>query len=148
MTRGVGIVIRRAERHSEGLGRIAQELGSCLQRNVHVQVFVTPAATHGFSWHYDAEHVLIVQTAGAKDYYFRPNTVDSRLPNGVLPDFSRIRAEVSPLQTARLLPGDSLYIPTRWWHMAHALEDSLSISCGASELRVAAAAREASSAGA
>ena len=41
----------------------------------HVQLFVTPAETHGFSWHYDAEEVFIVQTAGVKDYLLRENTV-------------------------------------------------------------------------
>ena len=36
-----------------------------------VQVFATPAGTHGFGWHYDLEDVFIAQTAGMKDYYFR-----------------------------------------------------------------------------
>jgi ribosomal protein L16 Arg81 hydroxylase len=34
------------------------------------------------------------------------------------------------LHTSRLLPGDWLHVPARWWHMAKCLEDSLSISVG------------------
>jgi hypothetical protein len=133
MARGVGICVRHAEWQSEALTRLAEELGACLNRNVHVQLFATAGNTHGFTWHYDAEEVFIVQTAGSKDYYFRENTVDKRVPDGRAPDFSRVRQEVSPLQTARLVAGDCLYIPARWWHMARAREDSLSISLGASE---------------
>jgi len=65
-----------------------------------------------------------------KDYYFRANTVDPASPVGSQPDFSLIRKERSPLATARLLPGDWLYIPARWWHVALPAEDSLSISLG------------------
>jgi ribosomal protein L16 Arg81 hydroxylase len=38
-------------------------------------------------------------------------------------------------RTARLFAGDWLYIPSRWWHMAKCIEDSLSISLGLSVAR-------------
>ena len=41
-----------------------------------------------------------------------------------------IASERSPLQTARLLPGDCLYLPAGFWHMARSIEDSLSMSLG------------------
>jgi 50S ribosomal protein L16 3-hydroxylase len=134
MTQGAGLCIRHVERHDGKLRSLGRSLGGNLGgKEVHVQIFVTPGATHGFGWHYDAEDVFIVQTAGIKDYYFRRNTIDAHEPVALAPDFSRIRAEVSPLQTARLVAGDCLYIPARWWHMARAVEDSLSISLGAPE---------------
>lgn len=46
------------------------------------------------------------------------------------PDFMLVRRETSPIATARLLPGDWLYVPARWWHVATYLEDSLSSSVG------------------
>ena len=127
MRQGIGICARRAERHHGQVADAARSLGRSFDTGVHVQVFVTPADTHGFGWHYDAEHVFIVQTAGIKDYYFRQNTVGV---DAKLPDFSLIRRERSPLQTARLLPGDCLYLPAGFWHMARCLEDSLSMSLG------------------
>jgi ribosomal protein L16 Arg81 hydroxylase len=45
-------------------------------------------------------------------------------------DFRCFREETSPLQTARLFPGDVLYLPALWWHMARCVEDSLSIALG------------------
>jgi hypothetical protein len=136
MRRGEGICVRRGEASHSVLTGIARSLESQLGTYVHVQVFATPGGTHGFGWHYDAEHVFIVQTAGVKDYYFRQNTVDARTPDGARPDFSRVRSERSVLQTARLLAGDCLYIPARWWHMARCVEDSLSMSLGVSTQRV------------
>jgi 50S ribosomal protein L16 3-hydroxylase len=130
MRRGIGLCVRRSERHDVSLAACTSSVAACLGRHVHLQVFATPGDTHGFGWHYDAEDVLIVQTAGVKDYYFRENTVDNREPDGARADFSRFRVEKSPLQTARLIAGDCLFIPARWWHMARCVEDSLSMSFG------------------
>jgi 50S ribosomal protein L16 3-hydroxylase len=124
---GIGLCIRHSERHDPGLARVAaafDELGTA-----QVQLFVTPAGTHGFSWHYDDEDVFIAQTAGVKDYYFRANTVaaDERARPEV---FARFTGETSPLCTATLVAGDFLYLPARWWHMAVCREHALSISVG------------------
>lgn len=135
MARGIGICVRHSERQHPALSDLANSSSRLSGRRAHAQVFATPGGTYGFSWHYDAEHVFIIQTAGVKDYYFRKNTVDPRRAKGSVPDFSRIREERSPLQTARLIAGDCLYLPARWWHMAHCIEDSLSISLGLSEER-------------
>jgi len=132
MLQGVGLVIRRAEQHDDGLDKLAASLMRDIPGEVHVQLFVTPAGTHGFGWHYDDEEVFIVQTEGTKDYFFRDNTVERYRLSGAAPDFSRHSHEVSPIGTARLLAGDWLYIPYRWWHVAKCIEDSLSISFGIS----------------
>jgi 50S ribosomal protein L16 3-hydroxylase len=123
---GVGLCIRHAELHDPGLASVAasfEPLGAA-----QVQLFVTPAGTHGFGWHYDDEDVFIAQTAGIKDYYFRANTV-SDLPASP-PMFSRFHDETSPLCTAALVAGDFLYLPSRWWHMAICHQHALSISVG------------------
>jgi len=133
MARGAGVCVRRTERQHPVLTDIASRLHRQSGRQVHAQIFATPRNTHGFSWHYDTEHVLIIQTAGVKDYYFRENTVAQRSTGHAMPDFSRVRCERSPLHTARLLAGDCLYLPARWWHMARCIDDSLSISLGLSE---------------
>jgi 50S ribosomal protein L16 3-hydroxylase len=97
---------------------------------VHIQLFVTPAGTHSFGWHYDFEDVFIVQATGVKEYFLRDNTVERQRARGTCPDFERFRQEISPLATVRLLQRDWLYIPSRWWHVAKCIEDSLSISVG------------------
>jgi len=128
---GIGMVIRHGERHDEGIARIATSLSERIPGAVQAQLFVTPGGTHGFGWHYDDEDVFVVQTSGIKDYYFRSNTIlPDRSADGA--DFSRFHSETSPVGSARLIPGDFLYIPARWWHMAKCAEDSLSVSLGLS----------------
>ena len=127
---GIGLVIRHAEQLDVPLAALAHSLTKTMPGTAHVQLFVTPAETHGFSWHYDAEEVFIVQTAGVKDYFLRENTVAASAL--AMPDFGRFRDEVSPVGSVRLIEGDWLYIPGRWWHMAKCVEDSLSISIGVS----------------
>jgi ribosomal protein L16 Arg81 hydroxylase len=127
---GVSVVVRGAERHDPGLATLARAFEHALPGEVHVQLYATPGGSRSYGWHYDFEDVFIVQTAGVKDYYFRANTVagDTRLGDTL--DFARVTDETSPKYTARLLAGDWLYLPARWWHLVTCAEDALSISVG------------------
>ena len=140
MQKGISVVIRAAEHHDPGLGRLATGFEAALPGEVHVQLYATPAGTNSYGWHYDFEDVFIAQTAGVKDYYFRQNTVTRDAVLGDRLDFDAITAERSPLMSARLIAGDWLYLPARWWHLVKCVEDSLSISVGVmgpAELRAA-----------
>jgi 50S ribosomal protein L16 3-hydroxylase len=125
-----GIVLRRTERHDERLAELARTFARDIPGEVHVQLYVTPAGTQTFGWHFDTEDVFVAQTMGAKDYYFRDNTVARDGSSVIAPDFSVVRLERSPLFCAQLIPGDWLYLPSRWWHLVRSVEDSLSISVG------------------
>jgi ribosomal protein L16 Arg81 hydroxylase len=126
---GIGIVVRSAEREASALAQLARSFARDLDGEAHVQLFVTPAGTHGFGWHYDREDVFIAQTGGRKDYFFRQNTVCPDVLHASM-DFELFRREGSPVGTATLIAGDWLYIPSGWWHMAKCAEDALSISIG------------------
>jgi 50S ribosomal protein L16 3-hydroxylase len=130
ITSGVSTVIRRSERHDRGLLRLAHAFAAALSGEVHVQIYATPAGTHSYGWHYDFEDVFIAQTLGIKDYYMRDNTVARHTQLGETIDFACIRQEKSQICEARLIAGDWLYIPQRWWHFVRCIEDSLSISVG------------------
>jgi hypothetical protein len=130
MTQELGIVIRNSERQHAGLAALAHAFALDLPGEVHVQLYVTPAGTQTFGWHFDLEDVFIAQTVGVKDYYFRENTVAPSIPPGTPLDFSSVRQETSPLFASQLIAGDWLYIPRRWWHLVRSVEDSLSISIG------------------
>ena len=130
MLRGISTVIRRSERHDDGLLRLADAFAAELGGEVHVQLYATPAGTHSYGWHYDFEDVFVAQTLGIKDYYMRDNTVARRTRLGEPLDFACIRKEKSQIMEARLIAGDWLYIPRRWWHFVQCAEDSLSISVG------------------
>lgn len=130
MSLGVSVVVRASERHDVGLRTLAASFERILAGEVHIQLYATPAGTNSYGWHYDFEDVFIVQTAGAKDYTFRANTVARDTHLGELLDFELVQRETSPRFATRLLAGDWLYLPSRWWHFVRCVEDSLSISVG------------------
>ena len=130
MHAGVSVVVRGAERHDPGLRALADGFEAALPGEVHVQVYATPGGTNSYGWHYDFEDVFIAQTAGAKDYYFRENTVARDTQLGDHLDFTSIRQETSSIFHSHLISGDWLYIPSTWWHLVKCPEDSLSISVG------------------
>ena len=127
---GLGIALRQPERQCSEVATVARALAADVPGEQRVIVFATPANTHGFGWHYDAEDVFIVQTEGEKTYFFRRNTVDPHPTRGAQPDFRGVRRETSPVMQCRLAPGDWLYLPRGYWHAAHAHVDSLSLSIG------------------
>lgn len=130
MREGVAFVLRRTERHDEGLHELATAFAADLPGEVHIQLFVTPAGSFSFGWHYDFEDVFVAQMEGTKRYYFRRNTVDLHTPRDAKPDFAALRRETTPLGGADLAPGDWLYLPTRWWHVARSVDDCVSMSVG------------------
>jgi len=127
---GIGLAIRSAERHSASVSRLCRDFAEEQPGQQRVIVFATPAKTHGFGWHYDAEDVFIVQTAGDKEYLFHKNTVAPPLSPTTPPDFSLHARETTPIMSCRLIAGDFLYLPRNYWHVAYAHADSLSISIG------------------
>jgi 50S ribosomal protein L16 3-hydroxylase len=130
MQTGVSAVVRGAEVHDQGLTQLVGRFERVLAGEVHIQLYVTPAGTNSYGWHYDFEDVFIVQTAGVKDYYFRANTVARDAVLGEQLDFTAVKRETSPIFSARLVAGDWLYLPARWWHLVKCVEDALSISVG------------------
>jgi hypothetical protein len=124
---GVGVCIQHAERGDGALADVAaafeRDLGA-----TQVQIFVTPGRNYGFGWHFDDEDVFIAQTQGVKDYYFRPNTVCVGRADPA--EFARFPSETSAVHTARLIAGDFLYLPARWWHTAVCREEAHSLSVG------------------
>jgi ribosomal protein L16 Arg81 hydroxylase len=130
MRRGVSVVVRASERHHARLRQVADSLARDVEGEVHVQLYATPGGTNSFGWHFDFEEVFIVQVSGTKDYYFRQNKVARAARLGDRLDFALVRQETSPVQSARLIAGDWLYIPARWWHLVTCAEDALSVSIG------------------
>ncbi|HKU43728.1 MAG TPA: cupin domain-containing protein [Polyangiales bacterium] len=128
--RGIGIAVRAPERVSEPLAALSREFARELPGEQRLILFATPARTHGFGWHYDAEDVFVVQAAGDKEYFLRSNTISAPAVRGFQSDFREYSDETSPLMACRLLAGDWLYVPAGYWHVAHAYEDSLSLSIG------------------
>ena len=113
---GYTILVRHAERHDAQLKQLAESFQREFHAPVDVHIYVTPAGTHGFSWHYDAEDVFIIQTAGVKEYSLRKNTVNPWPLVETIPQDMRYERELMPLMRVELRAGDWLYIPCGYWH--------------------------------
>lgn len=127
---GYSLVLRRCERHDELLRRLADGFARHLDGEVSIQIYATPSTYRSFSWHYDCEDVFIAQTSGVKEYYLRENTVNPRPTLDAMPRDMHFERETTATQATTLVPGDWLYIPRGWWHVARAVESALSISVG------------------
>jgi 50S ribosomal protein L16 3-hydroxylase len=127
---GFTLLVRHAERHDERLARIARAFEADLAAPVNVHFYCTPAGQFGFGWHYDAEEVFIVQTAGRKEYSLRKNTVNPWPLEETLPADMRYEREIMPLVRCELAAGDWLYIPSGYWHMGQSRELALSLAIG------------------
>ena len=127
---GHSLVMRGCERFDPGLRRLAEEVAAEIGGEVSIQVYATPGRHHSFGWHYDCEDVFIVQTEGVKEYALRRNTVNPEPTIDAMPHDMEFEKETTPRIACTLIPGDWLYIPRGWWHVARAEKDALSISIG------------------
>ncbi len=131
--RGATLLVRHAERCHAGIAALAAEFAGAFRAPVDVHMYVTPPGQHGFSWHYDAEDVFILQTAGEKRYQLRKNTVHPWPLEETLPTDMHYEREIMPLLEVQLKAGDFLYIPCGYWHRAdctHASEVAISLAVG------------------
>lgn len=127
---GHSLVLRRCEKHDPPLRALADSVEAEFEGDVSIQVYATPGDFHSFGWHYDCEDVFIAQTLGRKEYVLRANTINPEPHIERMPRDMHYERETTPAVASLLEPGDWLYVPRGWWHMARAYEDSLSISIG------------------
>ena len=127
---GCSIVCRNIERFDSAAKMLQASFEAVIEGQGTVHTFSTPGRTIGFGWHYDCEDVFILQTAGTKEYYLRRNTVNPQPTLDDMPRDMHFEKETTPTIACTLVPGDWLYIPRGWWHLARALDDSLGLSVG------------------
>jgi ribosomal protein L16 Arg81 hydroxylase len=127
---GYTLLVRHAERHLPALAEWAAGFARDFCGEVNVHLYCTPASQFGFSWHYDAEEVFIIQTTGNKEYSLRKNTVNPWPVHQLLPEDMHYEREIMPMMRCRLQAGDWLYIPSGYWHMGRADEEAISLAVG------------------
>jgi 50S ribosomal protein L16 3-hydroxylase len=127
---GYTVLVRHAERCHPQVAELAVGFERDFAAAIDVHIYCTPGRQHGFGWHYDAEDVFILQTAGAKEYSLRKNTVNPWPVVEALPDNMRYEREIMPLSKCLLSAGDWLYMPHGYWHKAEAHEAAFSLAVG------------------
>ena len=132
-SKGYTILVRHVKKHNEELEALATAFKDDFHAPVNIHIYATPAGKHGFSWHYDAEEVFIMQTSGQKEYSLRKNTVNPWPLIETIPNNMGYEREVMPLMRVLLSAGDWLYIPCGYWHKAEAHksdETAISLALG------------------
>ena len=128
---GHTLLLRYAEKSHSLLNNLAQDFSKSFLTEVDIQLYCTPEGQNAFGWHYDIEEVFIIQTAGSKLYTIRNNTIHPKPLLSSIPKDLQFEKETSDLQLQVLLePGDWLYIPSGWWHIAQTQSASMHISVG------------------
>jgi len=99
---GATIVLQSLHRFWPPLARLARDLELALTHPVQVNAYITPPASRGLGVHHDEHDVFVLQVYGRKQW-------DVHDPDGKPED---------RLVVAELAPGDCLYIPQRFPHVA------------------------------
>ncbi|MET8626670.1 cupin domain-containing protein [Kitasatospora sp. NPDC004669] len=128
---GATLVLQVLEDAWQPVGEFAAELGNELGHPVHVNAYLTPGDSQGFSLHHDIHDAFIVQVDGTKDWVVHRPLVANPLPHetwdAVLARNGRgelVAPDSPPHQTFTLSPGDCLWLPRGWVHAARSTEST------------------------
>jgi hypothetical protein len=110
---GRTIVVENAEMFSKRLAELAQELTFFFGMAVHLNLYATPAGQSAFPSHTDHTDIFVLQLEGTKFW----STWDSPLLLTQGPRPAQYHGLPEPFDVS-LNPGDVLYLPSNWIHMA------------------------------
>jgi lysine-specific demethylase/histidyl-hydroxylase NO66 len=111
---GATIVLNGIQRFLPPLGQFCSRLGLVLTAPVQANLYVSPPLARGFAIHDDSHDVLVLQVSGCKRWtVYEPSS-----PGGN--DSAEVPERV--LLAAALQPGDCLYIPKGYPHVAETTE--------------------------
>ena len=122
--RGATLVLNALEKVWPPCRELAREVERALRVFTSVNSYFTPPGARGFDPHFDFEDVFIVQVHGTKRW--RVWEPDPAVSQGALPlNDAHTLPSKSAVPTTRpnatvLRPGDVLYIPRGWPHVAEA----------------------------
>ena len=101
---------------------LATTVEEFLNHAVHTNIYITPGNATGFTPHYDAHDVFILQISGTKHWrIFEPPI---NLPHRSQTFTPQILSNSLPIMVLDLQPGDLLYLPRGFVHAANALENA------------------------
>jgi hypothetical protein len=121
---GATLILRGLERHHPVIAAFCGALAADLGHPVRANSYVTPANARGHGIHYDLHDVFVLQCTGRKHWRVHERHIVDPLPgDGVDPTVRRENLGAVVLD-AVLEPGDSLYIPRGWPHLASTAGDT------------------------
>jgi len=111
---GATISLPGFQRAWQPLKQLAAAIEEYLDHAIHTNIYITPGNTSGFSPHYDAHEVFILQISGVKHWQIYNPPLE--LPHRSQPFQPQMFTESAPLLELDLQPGDLLYLPRGFVH--------------------------------
>ena len=117
---GATLILDSVDDLHEPVSRLSESLEWSFRNPTQVNAYVSCHPTEGFSLHWDDHDVLIFQVHGIKEWEVRAQSRRAPLQN----DVKHSNHPPSDIKwKGALTPGDLLYIPRGWWHVAQATGD-------------------------
>jgi len=111
---GASVILPALHRTWTPLNLLCATMEAELNHVVHTNLYMTPGSTSGFSAHYDAHEVFILQIDGQKHWrVYEPPVV---LPHHTQPFSPAGYVLPRPMLEIDLMPGDVLYLPRGYVH--------------------------------
>ena len=115
---GATLILRGLERVHPAIGSLCRALAADLGHPVRANSYVTPANAQGHGIHYDLHDVFVLQCSGRKHWKVYERQIVDPLPGDGADPYVRSEDLGATVVDELLGPGDSLYIPRGWPHVA------------------------------
>lgn len=104
------------------------DLQEALNATVGANLFLTPAHSQGFAMHFDLVDVMVLQLAGAKQWFIWEPTyekpTETKLVRQSLKDLTvKDESKLTLREEILLKPGDFFYMPRGYYHKALAVDE-------------------------
>lgn len=128
---GATLILRGLERYHPVIAAFCRALAADVGHPVRANAYVTPANSQGHGIHYDLHDVFVLQCSGRKHWRVHERQVVDPLPGTGVEPYVRFEDLRATVIDEVLGPGDSLYIPRGWPHLAStAGEASIHLTLG------------------
>jgi hypothetical protein len=128
---GATLILRGLERYHPAITAFCGALAADLGHPVRANTYVTPANAQGHGIHYDLHDVFVLQCSGRKHWSVHERQRVDPLPGDGMEPYVRSEDLGATVIDEVLGPGDSLYIPRGWPHLAStAGESSIHLTLG------------------
>jgi len=120
MRDGATFVMESCQRIHPSIGHLSRLFEQTFNCPSAVNLYVTPPAAQGFQPHFDVQNVFVLQLHGSKQWKVYGPHIEHPLPS------QAIDGAVPPgplLHDVTLHPGDLLYLPRGYVHVAHTTEE-------------------------
>lgn len=125
---GATLVVNKVDELFDEVRRLAESCEDYVRQHVGVNLYAAWRTTRGFDQHWDRHDTLILQVEGVKHWTIWAPTRQHPLDNDVE---QAPRPDVAPVWDGLLEPGDVLYMPRGWWHVALPLnQPSMHLTAG------------------